>query len=122
MTTETTATEKQIAFIGSLIAKPIAQYSQRAADARKRYEVSQSKIDLQRAEACELLRDLWKQITIPSDLTAKRASAWIEQLQKTTAVTESVWLDRPVAAAAFGVDTFIDTNRDAIERAMENWS
>lgn len=120
--TETAATEKQIALIANLIAKPVAHYGQRAADARKRYDVSQSKIDLQRAEACELLRALWKQIVIPSDLTTKRASAWIDQLQKTAAVTESVWLDRPAAAAAFGVGTFIDANRDAIERAMENWS
>lgn len=115
------ATEKQIDYINELIRKARGQYTQKRlslADVKDADPTGPARHERRAYDAAALLEQLWNAVVIPTDLTQKRASAWIDQLQKMPAETAMLWLDKPAVAQSFGVAAFVEANRQAIEKAL----
>jgi hypothetical protein len=125
--TETQATEKQIQYIKSLVFEHGATFrgrmrsltvSSRAftpedATGDRRHEYREY-------QANALLAQLWDEVKVPETMSAKRASGMIDRMKQSTMTIIDTWLDNDKTAAAYGVLDFINANRDAIEKAVNN--
>jgi hypothetical protein len=132
-TPDAPATEKQIAYIASLVDGHQQSYRRTVRDMEHRRQTSEAHgstvyegRELARYEAnhaaAALLAALWGTVALPTErMTQRQASSVIERLKGGTAAATVTgeWLDNPKMARTYGVADFIEANRDAIERALK---
>lgn len=120
MTTTTPATEKQIDYIESLIATNRGKFFRTADSLKTMIDGYDNRHNASKHAANTLLTQAYDAIVIPSDLSDKRASTWIDALKSPLTVIERA-LDNDKSAAAFGLTAFISEHRAELEKALNNW-